>query len=50
MYPVCQSILLNEGIHSITVNYFKQQSRRTGSKAALDVSMDGSLIIFNGKT
>jgi hypothetical protein len=47
-YPVtvCQKIQLDEGIHSITVNYFKH----TTSWATLEVSMDGSLITaLNGK-
>ncbi len=47
--PVCQYIQLNEGVHSITVNYFKQPADRSGSRAALEVSMDGSLIVLNGK-
>jgi hypothetical protein len=42
----CQNIWLNEGIHTITVNYFKH----TGRWATLEVLMDGSLITFNGKT
>ena len=41
----CQYIWLNEGIHKITVKYFKH----TGSLATLEVSMDGSLIILTGK-
>jgi hypothetical protein len=49
MYPACQNIQLSEGIHTITVNYYKQHANRTGSTAALEVSMDGSLIDLNGK-
>jgi hypothetical protein len=50
-YPItCQNIQLNEGIHTITVYYFKQHANRTGSRATLDVWMDGSLINLNGKT
>ena len=49
MHPTCGYIRLNEGIHTITVNYFKQHANRTGSRASLEVSMDGSLIIMNGK-
>jgi hypothetical protein len=47
----CQSIQLSEGIHTTTVNYFKQQFNRTVSGATLEVSMNGSLIILqiNGK-
>ena len=46
--PACQYIQLNEGVHNITVNYFKHQAL-FGSRAALEVSMDGSLIILDGK-
>ena len=49
MDPACQYIHLSEGAHTITVNYLKQQVDRFGSRAALEVSMDGSLIILNGK-
>ncbi len=44
----CQYSWLNEGIHTITVKYFKH----TGSSATLEVSMDGALIVFevNGKS
>jgi hypothetical protein len=49
MHPVCQDIQLDEGIHTITVNYFKQHVNQTGSVSLLEVSMDGSLIILNGK-
>jgi hypothetical protein len=47
LYPACQSILLSDGIHNITVNYFKQQVNRMDSKPALEVSMDGSFIVLN---
>ena len=49
MRPVCQYIQLNEGVHTITVNYLKQPDDRFGSSAALEVSMDGSSIVLNGK-
>ncbi len=49
MYTVCQYIFLSEGIHPITVNFFKQQADLTGSRVALEVSMDGTLINLNGK-
>jgi hypothetical protein len=47
MRPVCQYIQLNEGVHTITVHYLKLPANRFG--AALEVSMDGSLIVLNGK-
>jgi hypothetical protein len=45
----CQHIQLSEGVHTITVNYLKQKVNHSGSLTALAVSMDGSLIILNGK-
>ena len=42
----CQGVQLDEGVHNITVNYFK----RTNFSAKLEVYMDGSLIILNGKS
>ena len=47
--PACKYIQLNEGVHTITVNHLKQHVNRFGSWAALEVSMDGSLIILDGK-
>ncbi len=48
-YSACQYIQLSEGVHTITVNYLKLQVDRSGSWAALEVLMDGSLIVLNGK-
>ena len=47
--PVCQYIQLSEGVHTITVNYFKQQVNHSGSRTALEVSMDGALVVLTGK-
>ena len=49
-YPACQYIQLSEGVHTITVNYIKQQVNRSGSWAVLEVSMDGVSIVLTGKT
>jgi hypothetical protein len=43
---VCQDIQLDEGIHTITVNYFRQQANCTGSGTKLEVVMNGNLIIL----
>ena len=48
-FSFCSDIQLSEGVHTITVKYLKHQFNRSGSWAALEVSMDGSLIIPNGK-